>query len=185
MNLQASERVPELTGVLTLVSLALVFGAVLGAVPDGLLPRIDPAVTLIPHVNAVLSLSAIATILYGVRAIRRGEIDRHRKAMLTSTVLFAVFLVLYLYRVSLEGPSAFEGPELVRQFLYLPLLAIHILFAVVCIPFVYYALLLAGTRPASELPRTNHARAGKIAASLWLVSFALGFVVYLFLYVLF
>jgi putative membrane protein len=57
--------------------------------------------------------------------------------------------------------------------------------AMVAIPLVYYALLLAGTRPVSEIYDTKHARVGRLAATLWVVSFALGIVVYLMLYVIF
>ncbi|MFT4946895.1 MAG: putative membrane protein [Natronomonas sp.] len=185
MQLQAREHVPVLTGILTTVSLALVFGAVLGAVPDGVLPHVGGLVSAIPHINAVLSLTAIGTISYGVVSIRRGEIARHRRTMLASTGLFALFLLLYLYRISLEGPTTYPGPELLYQYVYLPMLAVHILLAVCCIPVVYYALLLAITRPPAQLSETNHPRAGRIAAALWLVSFTLGVVVYLQLYVLF
>jgi len=185
MQQQVRKRVPELTGILTVISLALVFGAVGGAIPKGVLPRFEGLIELIPHINAALSLSAIVTITYGILTIRRGEIDRHRKAMLASTLLFAAFLILYLYRVSLEGPTAFPGPDVIRQYVYLPMLAIHILFAVICIPFVYYALLLATAYPPSKLPETPHPRAGRIAATLWLISFGLGFLIYLFLYVIF
>ena len=179
------DHVPEVTGLLTGVSLALVFGSVLGYVPDGLLPRNEALVSLIPHLNVVISLFAITTILYGVYTIRQGDVDRHRTAMLASTALFAGFLVLYLYRVSLEGATPFEGPDVARQFVYLPMLAVHILLAVVCLPFVYYALLLALTRPVEQLPATSHPRVGRIAALLWLVSFALGIAVYAMLYLLF
>jgi len=105
--------------------------------------------------------------------------------MLTSLVLFVAFLALYLYKVALEGPAAFPGPETIYQFVYLPTLAIHIALAIVCVPLLYYALLLALTRPIEELPRTNHRRVGRVAASLWLISFALGVVVYAMLYVIY
>ncbi|MXR51382.1 DUF420 domain-containing protein [Halovenus sp. WSH3] len=185
MQLQAREHVPALTGLLTVISLALVFGAVGGMVPEGVLPHVGGLVSVIPHVNAALSLAAIGTISYGVASIRRNNVVEHRRAMLTATALFALFLLLYLYRISLEGTTEFGGPELVYQYLYLPMLAVHILLAMLCIPFVYYALLLAGTHSISELPETNHPKAGKVAAVLWLVSFALGIAVYLQLYVLF
>lgn len=185
MALQAREHVPELTGVLSVVALGLVFAAVGGAIPADLLPHYDGLVAAIPHLNAAISLTAIGSITYGVRSIRNGDVARHRGAMLASTLLFASFLVLYLYRLTVKGTTVFDGPTLVRQFVYLPMLAIHILFAMVCIPFVFYALLVAATHSVSELPETNHPRAGKIAAMLWIISFALGFLVYLFLYVLF
>ncbi|MFB6178760.1 MAG: DUF420 domain-containing protein [Halorientalis sp.] len=185
MQLQSRDRVPELTGLLTAISLALVFGAVLGMIPERHLPQAPHWVlSAIPHVNAVLSLVAILTILVGWRAIRAGNVARHRAAMVTSLILFAAFLVLYLYRVTLEGPTPFPGPATLEQYVYYPVLAIHILLAIVCIPLLYYVLLLAVTRPVSDLGDTLHPRVGRIAASLWLVSFGLGIVVYLLLYAL-
>lgn len=176
-------RVPVLTGVLSVVSLALVFGAVGGAIPTTLLPRAPDAVlAAIPTANAVVSLLAIGTIVGGIRAIRRGDVDRHRQFMLAAFGLFGLFLVLYLYRVTLEGPTDFAGPAVVETYVYLPLLAIHILLAIVAIPAVYYTLLLAASYPVAELRQTNHPRAGKVAASLWLISFSLGIVVYAMLY---
>jgi putative membrane protein len=177
------EHIPAATAFLTVVSLALVFGAVGGYAPA--LPRVDPLVGVVPHANALISATAIATILTGVRAIRRGNVTRHRRAMLASTALFGLFLVLYLYRVSLEGPTEFAGPDTLRRFVYLPMLAVHILLAMVCLPAVYGALLLAGTHRVAELRETPHRRVGSVAATLWLVSFSLGICVYLMLHVLF
>ncbi|MCU4973079.1 DUF420 domain-containing protein [Halobacteria archaeon AArc-m2/3/4] len=178
------EHVPMLTGLLSVVSLAVVFGAAGGVIPQSAVPTPPERVLeTIPHVNAVLSLTAIATIGLGWWWIRRGNVDRHRQAMVLSFALFGTFLVLYLYRlVSLGGPASFPGPAAVEQFVYLPVLAIHILLAVICIPLVYYALLLAATHTVGELARTRHAAVGRIAATLWLVSFALGVVVYAMLY---
>lgn len=185
MELRARNHVPAIAGLLSLVSLALVFGAVLGAF-EGTLPRAPAAVLdAIPHVNAAISLVAIGTIASGWRAIRRGEIRKHRALMVVSLVLFVSFLALYLYKVSLEGPATFPGPETIYQFVYLPILAIHILLAIVCIPLLYYVLLLAVTHPITEIPRTNHRQVGRIAAALWMISFALGVVVYLLLYVIY
>ena len=179
-------HVPAVSGVLSVLALTLVFAAALRVIPDWLLPRApDAVIHAIPHVNAVVSVTAIATIVVGIRAVRRGDIARHRQAMLATTGLFAVFLVAYLYRVALEGPTAFPGPAAVEQFVYYPVLGIHILLAIVCVPLVIYTLLLALTHSVAELPETRHPTVGKAAASLWLVSFVLGTVVYLMLYVVF
>ncbi|WP_128476148.1 DUF420 domain-containing protein [Halorussus pelagicus] len=176
-------HVPAVTGLLTVVSLALVFAAALRVVPAGVLPRAPDAVlSAIPHVNAVISTVAFVVVGASWRAIRRGNVERHRKGMLAGVVLFAAFLALYLYRVALLGPTDFEGSAMVEQFVYYPILGVHILLAVVCIPLLYYVLLLALTRPVSELPATNHPRVGRVAASLWMTSFGLGVVVYLLLY---
>lgn len=186
MELRARDHVPTLTGLLSVVSLGLVFGAVLGVVPAEMLPRAPEAVlNTIPHVNAVISIIAIGTIASGWRAIRRGAVRTHRGLMVASLVLFVAFLALYLYKVALEGPAAFPGPETVYRFVYLPLLAVHITLAIVCIPLLYYVLLLALTHPVEVLPRTKHPHVGRVAASLWVTSFALGVVVYLLLYVVY
>ena len=99
--------------------------------------------------------------------------------------LFAAFLVLYLYRLTLRGTTAFPGPDTVYQFVYLPMLAIHILLAVVCVPLLFYVLLVAVSRPVEEIYRSRHRSVGQVAAVLWLISFTLGVVVYGMLYVVY
>lgn len=178
----AREHVPALAAALTVVSLALVFGAVLRVLPG--LPRApDPVLAAIPHANAAVSVLAVGTIAAGWRWIRRGEVRKHRLAMLTGLGLFGLFLALYLYRVSLEGPTPFPGPAAVKTFVYLPMLAVHILLAIACIPLLYYVALLGLTRPVAAVYETNHRRVGRVAATLWLTSFALGVAVYVMLYV--
>ncbi|GAB3675339.1 DUF420 domain-containing protein [Halopiger thermotolerans] len=181
------DHVRELAAVLSIVSLAVVFAAAGGRIPQSTVPTAPEWVLdLIPHVNAAISATAIGTITVGWRAIRRGNVDRHRLAMLASFALFVAFLAFYLYRlVATGGPQPFPGPDPVYQYVYLPVLAIHILLAIVCVPLVYYALLLAGAYRIDELPRTSHARFGRLAASLWLVSFSLGIVVYVLLHVVY
>jgi putative membrane protein len=169
----------------SLLALALVFGAVLGAVPGDALPRVPALLDAVPHLNAALSLGAIATVLAGVRAIRRGDVARHRALMLATTALFALFLVLYLYKVAVRGPAPFPGPEAAYRLLYLPVLTVHVVLAVVCVPLVAYALTLAFAHPVAELPATRHPTVGRAAATLWLVSFALGLAVYALLYLLY
>ena len=181
------ERVPLLTGVLSVVSLAVVFAAAGGRIPSSSVPAAPEwVIETIPLVNAVISAVAIGTIAVGWRAIRRGEVQRHRVAMLSSFGLFASFLALYLYRLTvLGGPRDFPGPATVERFVYLPILAVHILLAIVCIPLLYYVLLLAFSRPIADLRRTSHARVGRVAAMLWLISFSLGIVVFVLLHVVY
>jgi len=183
MHQRVRDNVTALTALLTIVSLALVFAAVGRVGPTGTLPRAPaPVLDAIPHVNAAISLLAIGTILAGVRAIRQSNVVRHRRLMLTSFGLFAAFLVLYLYKVALEGSTTFPGEGAVETFVYFPILGVHVLLAIVALPAVYYVLLLAYAHPIHELSTTAHPRVGTVAASLWLVSFALGEVVYVMLY---
>lgn len=185
MRTEAADRVPEIAGVLSVASLGLVFGAVLGLLPVEALPRSPGVLAAIPHVNAAISVAAVVAIAGGWRAIRRGNVRRHRRAMASGFVLFATFLALYLYKVAIEGPKGFGGPGWVEAFVYYPVLGLHMLLAVVCVPLLFYVLLLAVTRPVEEIPLTDHPRVGRVTAALWLASFVLGTVVYLLLYVVY
>jgi len=172
----------EVTAVLSLVSLALVFAAARQAIPSAVLPG-APAWLLdaIPHVNAVLSAAAVVCILLGVREARARRFDSHRKLMLAAFALFVAFLALYLWKVAIKGPQSFPGTGVV-ELAYFAVLGVHMVLAIVCIPLLYYVLLLAWTHQLSEIPRTNHRRVARVAAPLWVVSFVLGNVVYVLLY---
>ncbi|MFC7199038.1 DUF420 domain-containing protein [Halospeciosus flavus] len=171
--------------VVSLVAIGVVVATVRGFVPAGVLPRWPALVHAAPTINVGLSIVAIVTISLGWHWARTHEIRKHRLAMVTSTVLFATFLGLYLYHIVVAGTTGFPGPEAVYQFVYLPILVVHMLLAMCCIPLVVYALLLGVTHSTDELPRTPHPRVGRVAASLWIVSFALGVVVYLLLHVVY
>lgn len=176
------ERVGVVAAILSILSLSLVLGTAGGFVPGDLLPRADPLLDAIPHLNAILSLAAIATIIAGVRAIKRGDVRRHRRAMLSAFGLFAGFLALYLYRVAILGPKDFPGAAWLETYVYLPVLGIHILLAVVCVPLLYYVALLGVATPVAEISDTRHPRLGRITVALWLTSFVLGLAVYGLLY---
>lgn len=185
MERTVKRNVPALTAVLSLVSLGLVFGAARQLIPTSLLPTAPEwVISAIPHVNAAISVVAVGVILAGLRAVKNGRYDRHRELMGAGVVLFVLFLALYLYKVALKGPTAFPGSGLAET-AYLGILGVHVLLAVVCIPLLYYVLLLALTRPMDELSETAHPRVGRIAAPLWLVSFLLGLVVYVLLYLVY
>ncbi|MFB6095147.1 MAG: DUF420 domain-containing protein [Halodesulfurarchaeum sp.] len=170
---------------LSAVALGLVFASVFGMIPARALPHHAGLLRAVPHLNAAISLLALGTISAGVRYIRQGRVGRHRFAMLTSTGLFATFLLLYLYKLLLEGPATFQGPAIVSLYLFVPLLVVHTVLAVVTVPLVIYVLLLAGTHSVSELPQTPHPRVGRLAAALWFTSFALGVAVYVLLYIVY
>jgi putative membrane protein len=182
MRTRASDHVGLVAGVLSALSLALVIGTAGGFVPGSVLPRFDSLLGAIPHLNAAISLAAIGVILAGVHAIRAGDVARHRRAMLAGLGLFGAFLVLYLYRVAVLGPTHFDGPAWIASYVYLPLLSVHILLAIVCVPLLYYVALLGLTTPVARIPETAHPRLGTVTVTLWVTSFALGVVVYLLLY---
>lgn len=135
--------------------------------------------TLIPRlagVNAVLiSLSGLAIVL-GVRAIRRGERDRHMRYMYTATALAGVFLVLYLIRIAHQGTTPFWGHGLVR-WVYYGVLISHLGLAVLNMP-----LVLATLYRAWRGDFAGHRRVARVAYPIWLYVSVTGVLVYLFLH---
>lgn len=184
MQRLSKTHVGPLTAGLSIASLALVVAAAGGFVPSTAVPAAPEWVyEAIPHVNAALSATAILTIGLGWRWIRNRDVRRHRAAMLVALALFATFLTLYCYRlIATGGAQSFPGPDAVRLYVYLPLLATHVFLALVCVPLLYYVTLLATTHSVAELPRTRHPTVGRVAATLWIVSFTLGIVVYVSLH---
>jgi len=168
-----------ITAVLSVVGYALVGGAFAGVLP--IFPALSRStVLLFGDLIAVVNTLALASLLMGWRFIRRGEVDKHRAAMLTAFSLIVLFLVLYLWKVGGGFEKSFVGPLLVRQ-VYLAMLAVHVLLSVVSVPIVLYAVVLGLTRTPAELKRTAHARVGRAAVAAWTLSLALGILTYLLL----
>jgi putative membrane protein len=171
-----------ITALLSVVGYAAVVGTFLGVVPRSVFPDLSLwAVNRLADAIAVVNAVNVLVIAAGWRWIRRDEVEKHAAAMVTSFLLILVFLVLYLTKIGGGGTKEFVGPALV-YYPYLAMLAIHIVLSIVSVPVVLYALVLGVTHSPTELrTQTPHRRVGRIAASAWLLSLALGVVTYLLL----
>lgn len=175
------------TAGVTIVAYAVVLGAFAGLVPA---PALSTDTThLFSHVIAVVNTLALGTILAGWWYVRRGQLLRHRNAMVIATILIVLFLVIYIWQqaggftkgfVVQDGAPLAAYAEFVRG-AYLVMLAIHILLSILAVPLVVYALLLGLTHSLAELPNTPHPRVGWWAALTWSTSLALGILTYLLL----
>lgn len=168
-----------LAAVLTVVGYIVVVGTLYADV--GIYPEIsESTVDLLSHAISVVNAATIVCLLAGIRWIRAGEVEKHRQAMSLAFALILLFLVLYLLKTGGGGRKEIvEGASL--RGLYLGMLGIHIFLSVVAVPFVLYAITLGMTHTPAELRETAHARVGRIAVSVWLVSLVLGIVAYLML----
>jgi putative membrane protein len=130
---------------------------------------------------AVINTGATASLLVGWYWIRQGAIEKHRTAMLTAFSLILLFLVVYLLKVGGGGTKEFIGPTLASQ-AYLGMLAIHIFLSIIAVPVVLYQVVTGLTYTPGELRhRTRHRTIGRLAATAWIISLALGVVTYLLL----
>lgn len=179
-------RSPFLVAAVLSALIYTVLGYVLSAEPPATLPAgVARALTFVPHLIAVINASSLVCLRAGRRAAREGRIAAHRRLMLAAATLISMFLVLYVTRVALGGVKAFAGPALVRRYVYLPMLSIHVLLSILSVPPVIYNLVIGLTHPVAEIARTKHPRVGRIAVAVWSVSLVLGIGVYLLLIVLY
>lgn len=172
-------RPATITAVLSLVGYVLVIGTFAGWIdiyPDLSAGMVD----LLTHLIAVINTVALTCLIAGVYFIKNGEVRKHGLAMLTAFGLIMLFLVVYLLRVGGGFEKAIIAPDLATA-VYLVMLAIHIVLSIVSVPVVLYVVLLGVTHTPAELARTLKARVGRIAASAWILSLALGIVTYLLL----
>lgn len=140
---------------------------------------------IVPTVIAMVNAAALVCLLAGWRAIRAGRVRAHRRFMLAAVGLIAVFLVLYVSRVALGGVKTFPGPPLIRRYVYLPALTVHVTLSILTVPPVVYNVLTGLTHPAGAVRATGHPRVGRVAVALWSVSLSLGILVYFLLNVLY
>lgn len=184
----AKDHPRALTAVLSVVGYALVGGAFAGVIP--LFPHLsNETVVLFSDLIVIVNTLALTVLLVGWRFIRRGDIRRHRAAMLTAFALICLFLVLYLWKVGGGFEKSIvigEGQFLAAyagavKLVYFAMLAIHILLSVVAVPVVLYAVVLGLTRTPTDLRETAHARVGRVAVVAWSLSLFLGVVTYVLL----
>lgn len=176
------------TALLSVVGYVLVIGAFAGVI--GIIPEIgNETVLLLSDAIAVVNSLALTALLVGYYFIRRGDVRKHRAAMLTAFSLITVFLVLYLWKVGggfekeiviSEGQFLAAYAGIVRP-AYLAMLAIHILLSAIAVPVVIYPVVLGLTHTPAELTETAHARVGRIAVASWSLSLFLGVVTYFLL----
>lgn len=138
-------------------------------------------VDLLSHLIAVVNGIALTSLLLGFYWIRKRDIRRHRAAMLTAFILIILFLILYLPKVGGGGTKRFTGPEMVKTYIYLPVLGIHLLLSIVSVPIVVHAIVLGLSNPIEDIPSTAHPRVGRIAVAAWVTSLVLGIAAYVLL----
>jgi len=116
----------------------------------------------LPALNAALNgLSAMA-LLIGYTFIRARRIPAHRAAMLTAFGFSTLFLVSYILHHALHGDVRYPVHAALRS-VYLPLLASHIILAVVALPLILVTFFFSLT---GRIPQ--HRKVARWTFPLWL-----------------
>ncbi len=139
--------------------------------------RSDMAWTEIhPAINAMLNGTSAVFLIAGFAAIRRRRIELHRTCMVAAVTTSSVFLASYLVRFATTGAHRYAG-EGWDKGLYLVILFSHMVLAVVAVPLVLRALLLAHRKRFVQ-----HRRVARWLWPIWIYVSLTGVAVYLMLY---
>lgn len=146
---------------------------------------------LLSDVSLSLEFIITGTFLMGFYFARRRRINFHYKAMSVAFALDVSFMVSYMVKSLVEGRTAFQGPDEVYRYIYLPVVVFHSLISLVVLGLAGYMIYngYKNTRFESEtrkmLPPNikKHRRIGKTTILAWISSFFSGISVYFLLYV--
>ncbi|HEX5052270.1 MAG TPA: DUF420 domain-containing protein [Planctomycetota bacterium] len=131
---------------------------------------------VLADVDASLNALAFVLICSGLVAIKRRNIELHKKLMLSAVAVSAVFLTCYLTYHLNAPPVKFAGEGWIRP-VYFTLLISHIVLAVVQVPLILRTVYL-GLKDR----RAQHKKWAKVTTPIWLYVSVTGVVVYLMLY---
>jgi len=129
----------------------------------------------LPALNALLNGLSATALMIGYTFIRARRIAAHRASMITAFIFSTLFLGSYVLHHYLHGDVRYPVHGAYRS-LYLPLLASHILLAVVALPMVLVTFFFSLT---GRFPQ--HRKVARWTFPLWLYVSLTGVITYVML----
>ncbi len=129
----------------------------------------------LPALNAVLNGLSATALLIGFTFILARRIAAHRTSMMTAFAFSTLFLVSYILHHALHGDVRYPAHAALRS-VYLPLLASHIILAVVALPMVLVTFFFSLT---GRFPQ--HRKIARWTFPIWLYVSVTGVVTYVML----
>lgn len=128
---------------------------------------------VLPHLIGIINSTTALSLIIALIAVKKKNIEGHRKAMGAAVLQGAVFLILYiLYHVANES-TKFGGEGIIKS-IYFFLLASHIILSIGVVRLVLMALYHALTGDIAA-----HKKTVKWAYPIWLYVSISGVIVYL------
>jgi uncharacterized membrane protein YozB (DUF420 family) len=132
--------------------------------------------SVLPHLNAALNATSFLLLVAALYQIRHGNVQAHRRLMLSALVVSSLFLISYVVYHAQYGSVRFMGQGLIRP-VYFVILVTHVILAAVIVPLIIITL-----RRALAGDFARHRRIARWTYPLWLYVSITGVVVYLMLY---
>ena len=134
--------------------------------------------SVLPPINATLNATAAGLLFYGRQLALRGEVERHKRVMISAFGVSSLFLLLYVsHKVSRSFENTTFNVEGWAKTAYLVLLGSHVLLAM-SVPVLAIILIRLGLRDDRE----KHRRVARIAWPIWMYVSVTGVLIYLLLY---
>ena len=131
--------------------------------------------TFLPGLNALLNGLSATALLIGYTFIRSRRIRAHRTAMITAFIFSTLFLISYIAHHALHGDVRYPLHAALRG-VYLPLLASHIVLAIVALPMVLVTFFFSLT---GRIPQ--HRKIARWTFPIWLYVSVTGVITYVML----
>lgn len=126
-----------------------------------------------PMFNAIINGTCTILLLFSLRAIKQKKIDLHKKLNITTFLLSAVFLILYVIYHFFVTHTVYGG-EGVMKTIYLTILGLHIVLAALVLPLILVAFYFGLNNKIDK-----HRKIVRFAYPIWLFVTISGVVVYL------
>jgi len=167
MSLEQEKKYNKWVVVLS-IAIPLVVAALFGIK----IPNVEP-LTFLPPIYASINAFTALILVLAFMAIRRKNIQLHKKLMKTAIVLSALFLGMYVAYHMTSDSTKFGGEGAIK-YLYYFILITHILMSIIVIPFVLITYIRAITNNIER-----HKKIARITFPLWLYVAISGVLVYI------
>lgn len=149
--------------------------------------------SLFADISLLLEAVILAGFFIGWSYGKKKRSKEHQSLMTGAFALNVAFVGAYMIRSLLgEGGAAFQGPDFVKDFIYLPTVIVHGIASLLAFLLAAITLFYGYTRSVmkkrrvfpSQSLQTRHKILGVLTISTWSLSFTTGIFVYALLYLL-
>jgi uncharacterized membrane protein YozB (DUF420 family) len=134
------------------------------------------SITDLPALNASLNATSALLLTAGYILVRRGDVRRHKAAMIAACAVSTLFLISYVIYHANAGSKPFPHRGPIRVF-YFAILVTHVILAAAIVPLALVTL-VRGLRARFDA----HVRIARWTLPIWLYVSVTGVLVYLMLY---
>jgi putative membrane protein len=131
--------------------------------------------SFMPAVNATLNAASATLLLRGLKAIRSGRRETHKRLMVSAFAASAVFLVGYVIYHYAHGDTRYPGVGPIR-ILYFGILITHVFLSIVMLPMILTTFYLATRQRFAA-----HKRVARWTLPIWIYVSITGVVIFLML----